>query len=213
MSNFSTYKNRVQQVIANESSVFYTDEKMIAEINSVYADLVNSHDIPALLKKATVNVVDGKALMPDDMHRIVKLYQIENNNITKDFVYVTQTDFDVLPDSGSAFMTQDYDTADNTLKYFFKPVETYDLVLRYIKKPQYIESVNGANDLDSIFDNYIVHMTAANLFQQSGRYDESQLYMQRATKYLKDALDIVLYPGGRKQQMRLRSYYEFNKMF
>ena len=173
----------------------------------------SEHDLPQYTKKDTVNVVAGKATFPVDMKRIIKLFQLESGVITKDFVYQIPTDFDILSESSGAYFTQDYDEADSTVKFFFKPVGDYDLTLRYCVEPTLIQNANGQNDLDTIFDNYICHQAASNLLSSAGRYEESQLYERKATKYLKDALGIILYPGGRKQTSRFRSYYEFNNMF
>jgi len=174
MSTYSAYNQIINNRLGNSTTVFYTQEMRLQEINNAVNDLLAKYDLPEMIKVANLSVTSGIASKPSDFFRHIKLWSVDANGIElNEYVYTMPDIFDTLASTAAYYWTEDFNIAANGRRLLFKPSTTVTLKFRYLKKATTLTSEND-NGLSSEWDEAIALQAVKRLMKNSGQLEEAQ---------------------------------------
>lgn len=211
MSTLATYKSLLNEKYGTSSTSFATAQMRTDAINEAVNDIVDSYDVPELLKVASLSLTSGVATIPTDLARMTKMW--DSTEATPEYIYLLPEQFDALNDNSANYWTIDYDTSSSTRKIMVRPTSETSVRIRYVKKATTMSSDSDESGLTTTWDDAVAYRAAAILASNGtdlNRYkimtSESQNAMSRAWGRVKNV-------GGWKQGSRLRSRFETYNLY
>lgn len=210
MSNYSVYNNIIENKIANTSEVFYDEDMKKSEINNTISELLRMYDIPDMRKRGTITFdSDGLAPLPDDYFRMIKLWTVNAlGTELNEFQYIYPDEMDDAADSQAYWWTEDYIPDSSDRRLIIRPTDSGTVQIRYVKRPNVIETTTDESGLSSDWDEPIALGTSYRLFSNAGRYDEANLFLATYEKSVARAWQTVSNRGGFKQNNKIRSVFD-----
>ena len=206
MSTLSTYKQLVSQKLGTSGLGFFAEDMRTAAINEAVGDIYGAYDIPQLFKVATLTFTSGKATIPSDYFRMIKVW--DATDPTPEYMYLTEDQFDTQSATASPYWTEDYDTVSSTRKLFLKPTSVTSVRIRYVVRPTTLTTDSSDSLLPDDWNDVVAYGAAAILANNAGKYDRYKAMKAEYEDMAAKAFGSVKGRGGVKQGSRLRSIFE-----
>jgi len=208
MSNYNTYDAQVSNKIANTSEIFYDEAMKRQEMDNTIEEILRMYDIREFRRKTTIEFdSSGEADKPDDYFRMKKLWDVDSNGVqTSEYHFVEPDDLDGQATTASFWWTEDWDGTEFILKCF--PIDSDELQIRYIARPTALTNTTTDCGLSSDWDEAVVWGTIFRLYQNAGRYEESQTYKLYYDRALSKCWLATKNIGGIKQNNRIKSKWD-----
>ena len=210
MSSYNTYNNQVEAKIGNTSEIFYDESTKREEMNNTIEEVLRMYDIREFRRKTTITFdATGEASKPATYFRMKKLWDIDSNGVEEsEYHFVEPELLDRQATTSAFWWTEDYD--DDTSAFILKcfPIDSGTLQIRFIARPTELTDTTTDSGLSGDWDEAVVWGTIFRLYQNAGRYEESQTYKIYYDDALSKCWSATKNIGGIKQNNRIKSKWD-----
>jgi len=187
MSNLSTLQLLTGRKLGTQTSNIYDDDKKTYALNKARGYIIENYMIDEFVKEETITFTNGKATIPSNYLRHVRMRDSNNNVYTR----VTVNHFD---DNIPKTWCIKADSSDSDIrKIYVHPTSTTYLLLRYLKRPDDMASDSDESGFEAVWDHAHATIAASILLLDDQQFEAGTLKEREGMKLVSKALENQAY--------------------
>lgn len=198
MSTLSTLKSLVSTSLGTQASNVFTSDKKTSALNWARKHILLKYEVDEFIVESTLTFTSGKATIPTDYLRFIRLYDSSDKTETWSRVTVNLFDNDI----NNTWTIKD---DSGTRKVHVYPTSTSSLVLRYYKLPTDLSADADLTGFNIEWDEAHASFASYYLLQNDGQFERAGYKKREAEEMIERILQSSAQELGGSE---ITSYYQ-----